>query len=132
RRGRRVLALKQCAVGDDRRSSHGQTRVIRQAYFEHPAYVPLVRRAFARWYDLEQTVGRHLLTECQCLNVGPPDSELVLGVKRSAEEHRLPVEVLSAAEIGRRFPMFRPAEHWVGVLEGAAGFLAVEECVKAH
>src|SRR3954471_23439718 len=77
RRGHRVLGLEQFTVGHDRGSSHGQTRVIRRAYFEHPAYVPLVHRSFERWYDLEQTVGRHLLTECQCLNVGPPESELV-------------------------------------------------------
>lgn len=132
RRGRRVLALEQFAPGHDRGSSHGRTRVIRQAYYEHPAYVPLVRRAFERWYDLEQRTGRRLLTECACLNLGPPDRELIQGVQRSCAEHRLPVEVLSAEGIRRRFPVFRPEDGWVGVLERTAGFLAVEECVRAH
>jgi sarcosine oxidase len=72
RRGRRVLGLEQFPLVHDRGSSHGQTRIIRRAYYEHPDYVPLVRRAYERWYDLEQLTGRHLLTECDCLTVGPP------------------------------------------------------------
>jgi sarcosine oxidase len=131
-RGRRVLALEQFALGHDRGSSHGRTRVIRQAYYEHPDYVPLVRRAYERWYSLEQEAGRRLLTECACLNLGPPDRELIQGVRRSCEEHRLPVAVLAAEEVRRRFPVFRPEDHWVGVLEPTAGFLAVEDCVAAH
>src|SRR5690349_25008560 len=73
RRGWSVLALEQFPLVHDRGSSHGHTRIIRRAYYEHPNYVPLVRRAFERWYDLEQRTGRHLLTECPCLSIGPPD-----------------------------------------------------------
>src|SRR6188472_2707997 len=86
RRGRSVLALEQFPLVHDRGSSHGHTRIIRRAYYEHPNYVPLVRRAYDRWHDLEQRTGRHLLTECDCLTLGPPDGELVTGVKRSAAE----------------------------------------------
>jgi sarcosine oxidase len=132
RRGRRVLALEQFAPVHDQGSSHGHTRIIRQAYFEHPAYVPLVRRAYERWYDLEQCQGVHLLTGCGCLSLGRPDSDLVAGVLRSAAEHSLPVERLSADDLRARFPMFRASPEQVGVLEHSAGFLAVEECVKAH
>src|SRR5262245_3495581 len=74
RRGRRVLGLEQFALAHDRGSSHGQTRIIRTAYYEHPAYVPLVRRAYERWYELEQLTGKHLLTSCPCLSLGTPDS----------------------------------------------------------
>src|SRR6516165_8461772 len=97
RRGRRVLALEQFAVGHNQGSSHGHTRIIRQAYYEHPDYVPLVRRAFERWYDLEQRQGIHLLTSCGCLSIGRADSELIVGVRRSAREHSLPIEDLSSA-----------------------------------
>ncbi|MFL5340475.1 MAG: N-methyl-L-tryptophan oxidase [Gemmataceae bacterium] len=131
RRGLRVLGLEQFDLGHDRGSSHGLTRVIRKAYYEHPSYVPLVRRAYERWYDLEQLTGRHLLTECGCLNVGPPGGELVGGVRRSAAEHGLPVEELTGTEIGQRFPFRLPTE-FVGVLEREAGFLFVEQCVAAH
>src|ERR1700722_5827303 len=82
RRGRRVLALEQFAPGHDRGSSHGHTRIIRQAYYEHPAYVPLVRRAYERWYDLEQRQGVHLLTSCPCLTIGSSTGELIEGVRR--------------------------------------------------
>src|SRR6516164_10750873 len=84
RRGRRVLALEQFTVGHDRGSSHGQTRIIRKAYYEHPDYVPLVCRAFERWYDLEQRSGQHLLTECGFLMMGQPHCEALQGALLSA------------------------------------------------
>jgi sarcosine oxidase len=132
RRGRRVLALEQFAVGHDRGSSHGLTRIIRKAYYEHPDYVPLVCRAYERWYDLEQRTGRHLLTECPCLSIGPPDSRLITGVRESADRHRLPIEDLSAADLRRRFPAFVFDDGYVGVLERTAGFLYVDDCVQAY
>jgi sarcosine oxidase len=132
-RGLRVLGLEQFALGHDQGSSHGHTRIIRQAYYEHPAYVPLVRRAYEGWYELEQARGEHLLTTCPCLTLGPPDSELVQGVQRSAGEHGLPIEDLTADEVQRRYPAFDVADKGdvVGVLEHTAGFLYVDRCVRA-
>ncbi|MFO0842613.1 MAG: N-methyl-L-tryptophan oxidase [Gemmataceae bacterium] len=132
-RGVSVVGLEQFALGHDRGSSHGHTRIIRQAYYEHPAYVPLVRRAYEGWYDLELASSEHLLTGCPCLTIGPPESELVRGVLRSAEEHHLPVEQLSAGEVVSRFPAFdlSRAGDAVGVVEHTAGFLRVERCVLA-
>jgi sarcosine oxidase len=131
RRGRRVLGLEQFELGHDQGSSHGHTRIIRTAYYEHPGYVPLVRRAFAGWYDLEQRQGARLLTECACLSIGRPDGEMVEGVRRSALEHGLPVESLSPAELRARFPSFHFGPEYSGVLERAAGFLYVDDCVRA-
>src|SRR5689334_12273214 len=132
RRGRRVLGLEQFVPGHDRGSSHGQTRVIRKAYYEHPDYVPLLRRAYERWYDLEQRCGRRLFVECGCLSIGPPGGEVVPGVRRAAGQHGLPVESLTADELRRRFPAFRFGDDVSAVLERDAGFLYVEECVRAH
>jgi sarcosine oxidase len=132
RRGRRVLGLEQFSLGHDQGSSHGHTRIIRKAYYEHPDYVPLVQRAYERWYDLEQRLGRHLLTECGCLSIGTPDGELIQGVRRSAAQHRLPIEDLSPPEVRERFPMFRFDARYTGVLERSAGFLYVDDCVRAH
>ncbi|MDB5312935.1 MAG: soxA [Gemmataceae bacterium] len=131
RRGRRVLGLEQFPLVHDRGSSHGHTRIIRTAYYEHPNYVPLLRRAFARWYELEQLTGRHLLTECPALNIGPTDGELVSGVRASVREHGLAAAELTAPEIARRYP-FRFPDDYAGILEANAGFLYVEECVRAH
>ncbi len=130
RRGCRVLGLEQFPLAHARGSSHGHTRIIRTAYYEHPSYVPLLRAAFAKWHELEQLTGRHLLTECPCLNVGMPGSELVEGVRASVREHGLAAEELT--DVSRRYPPFAfPADH-AGVLEHAAGFLYVEDCVRAQ
>ena len=131
RRGRRVLGLEQFALGHDRGSSHGHTRIIRKAYYEHPDYVPLVLRAYERWRDLERRCGRTLLTECGCLSIGRPDGELIAGVRESAGLHRLEIEDLDAAALRRRFPAFQFDDEQVGVLEPSAGFLYVDDCVRA-
>ena len=132
RRGRSVLTLDQFPFVHDRGSSHGHTRIIRRAYYEHPAYVPLVQRAFERWYDLEQRSGRHLLTECPCLSIGPPNGEVVSGVLAAAQEHNLDVEQLARADLTRRYPQFRLDDQFVGVQERDAGFLYVEECARTQ
>jgi sarcosine oxidase len=132
RRGRRVLGLEQFPLAHSQGSSHGHTRIIRTAYAEGPQYVPLAKRAFARWYELEQLTGRHLLTECACLNIGPPKSEHVEGVRKSVREHSLVAEEVSASETNRRFPAYRFPVEYSGIIEQAAGFLYVEDCVRAH
>lgn len=131
RRGVHVVGLEQFPLAHARGSSHGRTRIIRTAYYEHPDYVPLLRRAWERWYELEQLAGKHLLTECPCLSVGPAGCEVVTGVLAAARQHGLAVEPLTAAEAARRAP-FRFPDDYAGVVEPAAGFLAVEECVTAH
>jgi sarcosine oxidase len=132
RRGMRVLGLEQFDLVHDRGSSHGQTRIIRTAYYEHPGYVPLVRRAFERWRDLEHRMGRTLLTDCGCLTIGRPGSEVVQGVWHSAAQHGLAIEDLQPADLRRRFAPFQFSDEYQGVLEHDAGFLYVEECVRAH
>ncbi len=131
RRGRRVLGLEQFPLVHDQGSSHGQTRIIRTAYFEHPDYVPLLRRAWERWYELERLRGTHLLTECGCLNLGRPDSDVISGVRQSAQQYGLSIDVLDGREIARRFP-FQFGDDMLGVLEHQGGFLYVEACVRAH
>lgn len=132
-RGVRVLGLEQFAIGHTQGSSHGHTRIIRQAYYEHPDYVPLVRRAYEGWYDLEQATGRTLLIGCPCLSLGPPEGELVAGVRRAAAEHGLSIEGLTLDEVRRRYPAFTfaPDSDHVGVLEHTAGVLRVDDCVRA-
>jgi len=132
RRGRRVLGLEQFGLGHDQGSSHGLTRIIRKAYYEHPDYVPLVQRAYERWYDLEQRQGLHLLTGSPCLSIGRKDSKLIQGVKASADQHKLPIDSFGNSELRKRFPAFRVGDEYVGVLERSAGFLYVEQCVLAY
>jgi sarcosine oxidase len=131
RRGHRVLGLEQFTPIHARGSSHGRTRVIRTAYYEHPAYVPILRRAWERWYDLEQSLGRHLLTECGCLSIGPSGGELITGVQQAARLHHLAIQNFSRQELERDFP-FVVNDGTTGVHEEQAGYLLVEDCVRAH
>jgi sarcosine oxidase len=132
RRGRSVLALDRFPPGHGRGSSHGQTRLIRLAYFEHPDYVPLLRRARELWRALEHETGTPLLTECGLLSSGPADGDVITGTMRSARDHGLAVERMPAHEAMARWPAFRIPVGWESVFEREAGHLAVEACVRAH
>lgn len=131
-RGARVLGLDRFRPPHAFGSSHGQTRIIREAYFEHPAYVPLVQRAYTLWHELESKSGTKLFLQTGGLMIGASDGVVVSGSRLSAQTHRLPFEELSAAEVRRRFPALRPAENMVGILEPRAGILFPEKCVAAH
>ena len=131
-RGQRVIGFEQFGAAHDRGSSHGKTRIIRQAYFEDSAYVPLLLRAYELWHDLEQQTGQTLYVPTGGLFVGLPHSPLVVGSQRSAREHNLAHEVLDATAIHQRFPATRPRAQEVGVFELPAGMLFPERCVQAY
>jgi sarcosine oxidase len=131
-RGKRVLGLEKFSPAHDRGSSHGRSRIIRQAYFEDPAYVPLLLRAYELWEQLERETGRELMTLTGGLMVGRREGELVSGSSRSAEKHGLPYELLDADEIKDRFPPFSPDPDTVALYEEKAGFVKPEETVRAH
>ncbi len=132
RRGWRVLGLEQFAQGHKQGSSHGDSRIIRETYFEHPLYVPLVRRAHELWRELEDRSGSSLMTITGGIMIGPPDGTVVPGTLRSAEEHELPHEILTPAEVRERFPAFHLDKGLVAVFDPRAGFLDPEACNRAH
>lgn len=132
RRGVRVLGLDQYPPAHDRGSSHGETRVIRQAYFEHPDYVPLLRRAYELWHELEDRRSQKLLFPVGLLQVGPPQGVVIPGVLQAAVQHHLAVEKLTPQEAEKRFPQFTIPHDMEAVYEPAAGYLRVEDCVRAH
>src|SRR5437016_3136845 len=115
RRGQRVLGLDRFQPPHNLGSSHGLTRIIREAYFKHPLYVPLVQRAYELWAELEKESGRKLLLQTGGLMIGPPRGVLVSGAKRSAEEHQLPHQVLTGAEVRARFPGLHPTDEMIAV-----------------
>jgi sarcosine oxidase len=132
KRGVRVLGLDRFRPPHAFGSSHGQTRIIREAYFEHPAYVPLVQRAYVLWEELSRAAGIQLFFQTGGLMIGDPQSAVAAGARLSAETHRLPFEILSAEDIQRRFSALRPADHMIGILEPRAGILFPEKCIAAH
>jgi sarcosine oxidase len=132
KRGIKVLGLDRFPPGHDRGSSHGRTRVIRQAYFEHPDYVPLLLRAYELWQELSERSGKQLYREIGLLEIGPPDGHVVPGVLNAARLHNLTVDHLTAQQSQRCFPAFRIPDGWEAVFESRAGYLDVENCVLAH
>ena len=120
-RGSRALGLEQFAPGHTRGSSHGDSRIIRETYFEHPLYVPLVRRAHELWRELERRSGESLMTITGGLMIGPPDGMIIPGTLRSAAEHDLPHSILSPLEVRERFPAFQLADDLVAVSRSASG-----------
>ncbi|QDT57507.1 Monomeric sarcosine oxidase [Caulifigura coniformis] len=131
-RGLRVVGIEQHSVPHALGSSHGETRIIRKAYFEHPDYVPLLRRSYELWGDLETAIGQQLYHETGLLLIGPPDGEAIPGARLAAERHGIAIEPLSAADLRRRFPWITPREGDECLFEPEAGFLEVERCVEAQ
>jgi sarcosine oxidase len=132
RRGVRTLGLEQFGPGHAMGSSHGDSRIIRETYFEHPLYVPLVQRAHELWRELEGVSGKPLMKIVGGLMIGPRDGMVVAGTLRSAREHGLPHEVLDAPAVTARFPAFQLKGDLVAVLDPRAGYLDPEACNHEH
>jgi sarcosine oxidase len=130
-RGLRVLGLERFAPGHDRGSSHGGTRIIRLGYFEHPSYVPLLRRAYQLWRELASACNRPLLHITSIVEIGPPDGALVSGTLASSRLHGLPHEVLTNSELIQRYPAFKLPSHYLAVHQPDGGFLEVEPSIEA-
>lgn len=138
RRGARVLGLEQFGLPHERGSHHGHSRMIRQAYFEHPDYVPLLRRAYELWDEvgrLEADAGHGdetIFHRTGGLYVGPPDGAIVPGSLAAARAHDLPHELLDGEALAARFPQFRFPAGFQGFFEERAGFLVPERAVAAQ
>lgn len=131
-KGMCVLGIEQFDVPHTMGSSHGHTRVIRKAYFEHPSYVPLLQKAYDMWESIEEDSGKQLVNYCGMIYAGKPDSSSIQGVKKSSELYGVPVQEFSASELKTQYPQFSFDDDMVGLYEPSGGYLLVEECVKAH
>ncbi len=129
RRGVRVLGIEQFALVHSMGSSHGHTRMIRMAYYEHPDYVPLLRRAYDLWDELEAQASEKVLYRTGGIYMGPPTGEVVAGTTAAARLHGLSHEILSHTDLAKRFPQFTLPEHFTGVWEPQAGFLLCEKSI---
>lgn len=132
RRHQRVLGLDRFGPAHDRGSSHGGFRIIRMAYYEDPAYVPLLMSAYELWRRLEQDCGSALLFQTGGLLLGPPGARTVAGALCSADEWDLTGEVLDARTLRRRFPTLAPEDDTVAFYEEGAGVVGCEATVRAH
>ncbi|MBC7894410.1 MAG: N-methyl-L-tryptophan oxidase [Cytophagaceae bacterium] len=129
RRGLRVLGIDRFAPPHDLGSSHGRARLIREAYYEDPLYVPLVRRAYELWRALEHEVAAPVLHRTGAVMIGAAESELIMGTRESAIRHDVPHELLDAKQLHQRFPVLEPLADMVGVFEPGASILVPETIV---
>jgi sarcosine oxidase len=120
RRGRGVLGLEQFNIPHDLGSSHGVNRIIRLAYAEDPRYVPLLRRAYELWRELEERVSERLLIITGGIDAGVENSATIAGSLRSCREHHLPHEQLDAASLRARFPGYRLPEEMIAIYQREA------------
>jgi sarcosine oxidase len=131
-RGARVLGLDRADIPNDQGSSHGVNRIIRLAYAEDPRYVPLLRRAYQRWRELEARLGEPILVTTGGLDIGQPESETVTGALASARAHDLVHELLTAAEVRARYPGLALPEDLVAVYQPEGGFVLSERAIAGH
>ena len=131
-RGAKVLGLDRASIPNESGSSHGVNRIIRLAYMEDPAYVPLLRRSYARWRELEQRLGETILVITGGVDVGLPDSATVQGALASSQAHDLEHELMDAAELMRRFPGFRVPVDFAAVYQPEGGFVLSERAIAGY
>jgi sarcosine oxidase len=132
RRGKRVLGLEQFSIPHTMGSSHGYTRIIRLAYYEHPSYVWLLRRAYELWREIQREVGEQLLYITGSIDAGPEDSWVFQGSWESCKLHDLPHEVLTGAELHRRYPGYNLPHDHLALLQPEGGFLTPERCIVSY
>lgn len=132
RRGVTALGIERFTLAHDRGSSHGGTRLIRRAYFEHPDYIPLVDRSFEGWDEIEKKSGARLFHRTGLLLFGPSDGAVISGTRRAARAHGLDIRAFGPETAAARFPDFRTPAGAAALFEPAAGTLAVEACIRTY
>lgn len=132
RRGLQVLGLEKHAIPHEMGSSHGYSRMIRYTLQEHPSYVPLVRRSYELWHEMEETAGEELMVTTGSIRAGAPDSPFFLNAQEACDLHSIPYEILTASEVNKRFPGYRFPEEISSVYQADGGFLLPERCIVTH
>lgn len=132
RRGQRVLGIEQFDLGHARGSSHGQSRIIRQAYFEHPDYVPLLQAAYTGWQRLAETTDLEIINLCGLVMAGKDTDAVIRGTREAAAQHGLPLEVGVASDVAERYPGLHFGDGSTVLFDPIGGYLRVENCVQAH
>jgi len=131
-RGVKAIGFEQFEPGHARGSSHGESRLIRLAYFEDPSYVPLARLAYEAWARLEAATGERVLSRTGIIEAGVPGSALVAGSLRSAIENGISHERLTGAQIAARFPAFAFPADWEGLFQADGGVLQPETAIGLY
>lgn len=130
--GAKVIGLERFQTGHDKGSSHGESRIIRKAYFEHPNYVPLLHRAYELWDELNTQLHQPVLHRTGLIIYGACESAIIQGIDQAAQGHNLGIEKIDSASGRGRFPQFKIPQEMTGRYEVDAGYLEVENIIKAY
>jgi sarcosine oxidase len=131
RRGAKVLGLEQFNLLHSLGSSHGQSRMIRLAYYEHPDYVPLLKRAHDLWREMEARHG-DIFRRSGVIYIGTPSSPLISGSERSARRYGIAHEMFDRDQLAVRFPHFEVPKDYIGMFEPDAGILRPESIIHHY
>ena len=132
KRGHKVLGIEQFNIPHEKGSSHGLSRMIRSAYYEHPDYVPLLKRSFQLWRELQNETLTHILHLTGGLYMGKRESELIAGSLAASRTHNLPYEFYEREELNKLFPQFQVPDDFVALQEHEAGYVVPEQAINAH
>ncbi|MEZ4632613.1 MAG: FAD-dependent oxidoreductase [Deinococcales bacterium] len=132
KRGKSVLGIEQYDIPHDLGSSHGYTRIIRLAYYEHPSYVSLLKRSYELWSEIEKVSGEKVFYQTGSIDAGPADSWVFKGSLQSCIEHGLPHEVLTGQELAERFPGYQLPHDSLALFQAQGGFITPERATVAY
>jgi sarcosine oxidase len=132
KRGYKVLGIEQFDITHEFGSHAGQSRIIRKAYFEHPAYVPLLNRAYENWKKIEEESGEQVYYQTGVVYFGQPDRSILHGVKLSADLYHIDVENVNDTDSKKRFSPFNIPNSFKTVFEPEAGFITPEKAIKLY
>lgn len=132
KRGLSVLGIEQFSLAHALGSSHGETRLIRKAYFEHPSYVPLLNRSYELWTELEEFSHEKLFHNSGLTIFGAKTSKILKGVRESSRLYGIPIQEHSVKECQTLFEGFVVPEGYEAISEPTAGYLEVEKCIQTY
>ncbi len=127
-----VLGIEQFYISHDRGSHFGQSRLIRKAYFEHPDYVPLLKRSYQLWEELDELTSSSIVEKTGLIYFGKPEGHVISGVLESAKKYHIAVDVFNREECKKQYPQFNLPDDYIGVLEPDAGFVRPELTISSY
>jgi sarcosine oxidase len=128
----RVLGLDRFGIPNDRGSSHGRSRIIRLAYWEHSSYVPLLQRAYELWHELQEEAGERLIVTTGSIDAGPPDSAAMVGALQACQMFGLPHVLYDHSSLRSQFPGYQLPADSIALYQPLGGLLLPERCIAAH
>ena len=140
KRGVDVVGIDQYSPPHNLGSTHGETRITREAVGEGAPFVPLVMRSHVLWREIERESGMHLFRQCGGLILARAGRQSPMHEQRDflgntiklAGQFGIAHQLLDAEAIHSRFPQLQLNGDETGYFESGAGYLLPEACVSVQ